>query len=669
MPGQADRWGEVGRDGFTVLAGRYVLIEQVGEGGMGAVWRARDRNLERDVAIKLLHAFVAGEPEQRVRFAREARTLAGLANEHIVRVYDYVDVGELSFLVMEFIDGPNLAAETLARLPLPLGEAAAYLAPVAAGLGYAHGLGVVHRDLTPTNILIEHASGRVLTTDFGLAQAVRSTGSLTAPGVLIGTPEYWSPEQATGSETGPATDAFALGCIFFLLVTGDLPFTGDDRLAVGLRRAHENAPSLRERLPGAPAAAIDLVDRLLARDAGRRPAALVAAAELRDLAGSQRARVVVSGVAVAAPPATLVLHAERSTLSPPTIVADPGPAVPASSSTSQQLAGRRSKWGRLVVAFAVAAAATFGALLLAALHRPVLRVPTVVTLDETAARAKLRRLLPGSHLIVKRSYSTRIARGSVISQRPRAKARVRQGASVRLVVSEGTPFVSVPPVTTGIAPAAAREALARSGLRGRYRWEPSWTIRKGAVVELRPAVGTRIRRPAKVTIMVASGYPRAVVPNLLGTNVAAAETQLRAKHLRFRIQYRLARRAAPNQVLGQWPAAGASVYQGTQMQLAVARTSHWVKVFAHSGSGTYQSDAFTVPERWRIRYRLTAGDLGFALAQISWSPDGALFGGAGFTARNGDGLRTHLVRASGTYSLSVSPYLGASWYVEADAYR
>jgi beta-lactam-binding protein with PASTA domain len=322
-----------------------------------------------------------------------------------------------------------------------------------------------------------------------------------------------------------------------------------------------------------------------------------------------------------------------------------------------------------VAAFAGAAAATFGALFLAALHQPVLRVPAVVMLDETAARAKLRRLLPGSHLIVKRSYSTRVARGSVIRQHPRAKARVRQGASVRLVVSEGTPFVSVPSVATGAAPAAARASLTRSGLRGRYRWEPSWTVRKGTVVELRPAVGTRIRRPAKVTIMVASGYPRAVVPSLLGTNVAAAETHLRAKHLGFRIQYRLAPRASANRVLGQWPAAGASVYQGTRVQLTLALNSGWVKVFAESGSRRYQSDAFTVPERWRIRYRVAAGDLGFALAQVSWSPEGALFAGAGFTAYSSDGLRTYVVRAPGTYRLSISPYLGASWYVEVDAYR
>ena len=140
--------------------------------------------------------------QQRRRFEREARTLAGLANEHIVRVHDYVDDGAQAFLVMEYVDGRNLADTTFARLPLGVGEAAWYAAPVAEALAYAHAKGVVHRDLTPANILVEHETGRVVTTDFGLARVARSGGSLTTVGMLVGTPEYWSPEQALGRETG-----------------------------------------------------------------------------------------------------------------------------------------------------------------------------------------------------------------------------------------------------------------------------------------------------------------------------------------------------------------------------------------------------------------------------------------------------------------------------------
>ena len=169
-----------------------------------------------------------------------------------------------------------------------------------------------------------------------------------------------------------------------------------------------------------------------------------------------------------------------------------------------------------------------------------------------------------------------------------------------------------------------------------------------------------------MTILVASGYPRAVVPDVLRTDSASAETQLRAKHLQFRIVYRLATPALANEVLAQSPMAGHSVLQGTRVELTVARTLHWVKVLASSGSGGYLSRAFTVPKRWRIRYRLNAGDLGFALAQIGWSPEGALFGTAGFTAHDSNRLDTHVVTTPGTYRLSLSPYLGTTWYLEVD---
>src|SRR5690349_14649306 len=179
----------------TVLADRYELLEQIGEGGMSVVWRARDRKLERDVAVKLLRAGIASDAENARRFHREARALARLAHEHIVRVYDFATSEGESFLVMEHVDGRNLAAATRERLPLSAAEAAAYARPVALALAYAHSQGVVHRDLTPSNILVEK-SGRVVATDFGLARIARSSGSLTAPGVLLGTPEFWSPEHA-----------------------------------------------------------------------------------------------------------------------------------------------------------------------------------------------------------------------------------------------------------------------------------------------------------------------------------------------------------------------------------------------------------------------------------------------------------------------------------------
>jgi beta-lactam-binding protein with PASTA domain len=649
----------------AVLVGRYELLEQVGEGGVGVVWRAHDTRLERDVAIKLLRPSVANEAEQRRRFDREARTLAGLANDHIVRVFDYVGSGEQTFLVMEYVDGGNLAQATLGRLPLSISETAAYAAPVAHALAYAHGRGVVHRDLTPANILIERETGRVLTSDFGLARIARSAGSLTLTGVLIGTPEYWAPEQAMGRGSDGAADVYALGCILFLLLSGRLPFEDDDRLALGLRRAHENAPSLRERLPGAPAHVVALVDSLLEHEPADRPDASTVAVALAGLGSGEDVQPpvrVAADVRSLAP--TLAVPSEKPT---GVVEAPAAPRPPASPphAPSGQPHGRRR---RLTGAFALAAAAA-AAMLLFSGERGAAgpSAPNVVALPAKVARSQIVHLVPGAAVSTTTAYSTRIAAGRVISQRPRASERLRNDARVQLVVSKGTPFAQVPAIRVGVPAAAAMSALERSGFRGRYRFTPSWTVRKNAVIELRPAPATRLRRPATVRIVVASGYPRAVVPNVQNQDVASAQAQLAAKHLQAHVVYRLTD-DTPNVVLRQIPAAGATVYSGTRVRLTVSRTLRWVRVLAQSGTGGFVSDAFTVPRHWRIRYRLAPGAFGPALAQVRWARDSDLFVDGSFIADSPGRVRTYAVAdGAGTYRLAISPYGDTSWYVEVDA--
>jgi eukaryotic-like serine/threonine-protein kinase len=639
---------------MAVLAGRYQLLERVGEGGMSVVWRARDMELEREVAIKLLRSVVAADPAQSHRFHREARALAALAHDRIVRIYDYVSGDADSFLVMEYIAGENLAQATRGRLPLEPAEAAAYMQPVAEALAYAHARGVVHRDLTPTNILIESGSGRVVTTDFGLARIARASGSLTATGVLLGTPEYWSPELALGRESGPEADLYALGCILFLLLSGSLPFEGEDRLAVGLRRAHDDAPSLGALAPRTPKAAVALVDSLLARDPELRPDATVAAAELGKLAQGAVVQTGAEPHAETAPePQTVALRSEQQTtqLSPTT--------------------PRRRHWARrrLLGAAAASVGVIIAALVLAGqIRSPLARVPNVVSLREDVARAEIRQALPSVDVSVTRVYSTDVGAGRVIRQQPKAKAALGIGTQIQLVVSKGSPYANVPALA-GQTERAARVALARQGFASRHTYSPSWTVRKGSVISLRPRTGTRVRRPARVTIVVASGYPRAVVPDVRTSALADAEARLAATGLRYRLVWQLTDAAAPDQVLDQIPTAGTSVYQGARIRLTVARTLHWVKLFSSSGSDSFDSDVFTVPARWRIRYRLSPNAFGLALAQVAWSGTDEI-GGSSFVASKAGSLRTFAPSdGAGSYRLSVRPYAGAGWYVEVDVLK
>src|SRR3569832_1352408 len=214
-----------------VIAGRYRLEARIGEGGMGIVYRARHVLIDRVVAVKLIRPDLRGETHLRAWMLREARAANRVDHAHIIDIHDIgeTDEGEL-YLVMEYLVGTPLSAE-LARGPLPIARAVDILEQMCAALARAHDLGVVHRDLKSDNILLTQRGGRkdyVKILDFGLAAIARDP-RLAPKGAVFGTPEYMSPEQARGEEAGPQSDLYALGILFFEMLTGQLPFRSSDR--------------------------------------------------------------------------------------------------------------------------------------------------------------------------------------------------------------------------------------------------------------------------------------------------------------------------------------------------------------------------------------------------------------------------------------------------------
>ncbi len=256
-------------DVAQLLDQRYEIGPPLGAGGMSEVFEGYDRNLDRRVAVKFLKADVA-DPKARERFEHEARSAASFTHPNAVTVYDVGEAGTRPYIVMELVEGKNLA-DVLARAgPLPPREAVHIADQVLAALGAAHARGLVHRDVKPGNILVT-PKGWVKLADFGIAKAVSdATGGLTMTGQVMGTPKYLAPEQAAGRATTPRSDLYSTGVVLYEMVAGAPPFEGDTPVAIALAHQQAPVPPLAERRPGLPAALVATVDRALEKDPARR---------------------------------------------------------------------------------------------------------------------------------------------------------------------------------------------------------------------------------------------------------------------------------------------------------------------------------------------------------------------------------------------------------------
>lgn len=274
------------------IAGRYAIDRELGRGGMGVVYLAREVHLDRWVAIKLLPPELSARPSLREGFLREAQLAAKLSHPHIIPIHAVDQVGAFVFFVMAYVDGETLAQRVQRRGPLSASDGARVLREVAWALGYAHAQGLVHRDVKPDNILLEADTGRALVADFGIAAAVGDTRADAAgtprDTTGTGTPEFMSPEQALGETVDARSDLYSLGATAFYALSGRLPFAGATPTEVLARQVTESAPSLSSVGVAVPRKLAQLVDRCLAKDPDQRPQSAQALADQLSVAIEQR---------------------------------------------------------------------------------------------------------------------------------------------------------------------------------------------------------------------------------------------------------------------------------------------------------------------------------------------------------------------------------------------
>jgi serine/threonine-protein kinase len=246
------------------LAGRYSIERELGRGGMGIVYLAREVALDRPVAIKLLPPDLAGSAERRSRFVREARLAASLSHPNIVPIHAVEERDGMVWFVMTYVDGETLGERVRRAGPLPASDAARVLREVAWALGHAHARGIVHRDVKPDNILLERGTGRALVTDFGIARATGHEPAESGPHP-VGTPQYMSPEQSAGEPLDARSDLYSLGVTMYVSLTGTLPFAGSTAMALMAQHAAAPVPRLADARAGIPAALASAVERCLAK--------------------------------------------------------------------------------------------------------------------------------------------------------------------------------------------------------------------------------------------------------------------------------------------------------------------------------------------------------------------------------------------------------------------
>lgn len=560
---------------LRVLNDRYEIHRRLARGGMAQVYLARDRSLDRPVAVKELVPEFAGDPSFVERFRREAQAAANLSHPNIVGVYDWGAQDGTYFIVMEYVDGPSLSRVLRSDGPFHPRRAAEIAAEVAAGLGFAHSHGVVHRDVKPGNVLLTR-SGQAKVTDFGIARALSSSDEdLTQAGSVMGTATYFSPEQAQGLPVDPRSDLYSLGVVLYELVTGRPPFSGDTPLAIAYKHVQDQPAPPSTLMAGLPEALEAIIMKLLSKRPDDRYAT---AEELRAdlnrfLAGEPTVaerELVAAGAAVgamAAEPATTVQAATTV-----------GAAVPAEDGLEDEPEDKpRRTW--LFIALLVLLLALLAGLLFWFTRSlddgDLVTVPSVVGLPLEEARTTLEDL--DLEVEVERAPSEQIEAGMVMDQDPARNEEVASGSRVLLTVSSGRDVVVVPSLLL-LTQDEAVEQLRELGL------EPEITPREvadaepGYVVDQNPAADEEVPPGSTVEIFVSTEAGTVLVPDVVGVPLAQAQARLQAEGLRFTSTEAPSADVPTGAVISSDPGAGASVQRNAQVALVVSTGPEQVEV-------------------------------------------------------------------------------------------
>ena len=583
---------------------RYRVTRRLARGGMATVYVAQDERLERPVALKVMHPYLAESDAFVERFHREARAAARIVHPGVVSVFDQGVVSGQGFLVMELIDGTNLRALLNAQGAFTIPQALRYTTDILEALRAAHRMGVIHRDIKPENILVP-TDGPAKVADFGLARAV-SKGSTSATGNMLGTVAYIAPEIALTTEANARSDLYSVGIMLYEMLTGAVPWADESPLQIASHHVSEDVPSPSATLPWIPREIDDLVAALTARNPANRCAdasdaldlvARAAASIPFDIAnrraevaredsrsGSEAtalntevmptqltqampvpaAAAVTTATALPAATAVTTVHTSTSTETPS------AGELPAKMSTRAILLA--------VIAFLLIVAASFGGSWWWTEYGPgsYLTMPTTTGRNLADVQADLGAI--GLASSVEEEFSDDVQSGIVTHSDPDGGSSVHKSTNVQLYVSKGIDMKDVPNVV-GKGQDEASRTLTDAGLAlGAVTDAYSEDVPPGQVISQSVAAGTSLAHDSTVDVVLSKGREPRTVPTLTGKGASAAKSSIEALGLVASPTEAYSDTVPEGQVISQQTREGSTVYRGDSVSYTVSKGPEMVTV-------------------------------------------------------------------------------------------
>lgn len=552
-----------------VLNNRYEIIELIGRGGMAYVYKAKDRKLNRYVAVKVLREEYTENEQFIKKFDRESQAAAGLSHPNIVSVYDVGVEGDIYYIIMEYVDGITLKQYLNKKGHLDYKEATRFIIDVAAALKCAHEHKIIHRDIKPHNILLTRDLVPKVA-DFGIARAITSS-TVTMTNQTMGSVHYISPEQARGGFVDERSDLYSLGIMYYELLTGQLPFDEENTVTIAIKHIQEELVPPKEIMPDIPASVNDVVVKLTHKkpeDRYQNMDELID--DLEKVMVDANAAVGDNGAAVS--DETQIIGDEGLFKIEPVT----GPIESGYHEDDEEeeddLAQAQRKKKKKIIAFSIAGgvlAIILIVILMNTLTTKAVMVPNVKNMTQEQAAQELEKA--GLKLEVENQvYSSDVESGKIVSQNPEEGREMKKGQTVKVTVSKGTQNVTVPKVI-GLSEAEATAAIDKLKLVKNVKREYNSDVATGIVYSVDPGEGVSVAEGTSITLYVSKGQDLVTVPGIVGMSESAAEAQIEDSGLSVgRVTTSESDTVSAGLVISQSPTEGTQTERGTSINFVVS---------------------------------------------------------------------------------------------------